>query len=98
MKEPSLSNTWVPLAAKKLSIGEWWPLVEKITARINCWTSKLLSYAGRVQLLKLVLFGVQSYWAQIFMLPKKVMKMINVLCRSFLWTGAAVVSKKALIA
>lgn len=51
----------VPLASKKLSGIRCWPLVEKITQRINCRTSKLLSYAGRIQLIKSVLFGVQSY-------------------------------------
>ncbi|XP_019265755.1 PREDICTED: uncharacterized protein LOC109243301 [Nicotiana attenuata] len=47
----------VPLASKKLSIIQCWPLVEKITQKINCWTSKLLSYTGRLQLIKSVLFG-----------------------------------------
>ncbi|XP_047257506.1 uncharacterized protein LOC124889589 [Capsicum annuum] len=69
----------VPLAAKKLSISQCWPLVEKITARINCWTSKLLSYAGRVHLIKSVLFRVQSYWAQIFLLPKKAAGGLNIM-------------------
>ncbi|XP_019251222.1 PREDICTED: uncharacterized protein LOC109230152 [Nicotiana attenuata] len=54
----------VPLAPKKLSNQQCWPLVEKITARISCWTSKLLSFAGRLQLIKSVIFGMQSYWAQ----------------------------------
>ncbi|XP_019242197.1 PREDICTED: uncharacterized protein LOC109222281 [Nicotiana attenuata] len=51
----------VPLAPKKLSVHQCWPLVEKITAKISCWTSKLLSYAGRLQLIKAVMFGMQSY-------------------------------------
>ncbi|XP_019226216.1 PREDICTED: uncharacterized protein LOC109207700 [Nicotiana attenuata] len=87
----------VPLASKKLSIIQCWPLVEKITQKINCWTASLLSYAWRVQLIKSVLFGIQSYWAQIFLLPKKVMKMVEAICRSFLWTGTSSVSKKALV-
>ncbi|XP_019227163.1 PREDICTED: uncharacterized protein LOC109208497 [Nicotiana attenuata] len=87
----------VPLASKKLSIIQCWPLVEKITQRTNCWTARLLSYAGRLQLIKSILFGVQSYWAQIFLLPKKVMKMVEAICRSFLWTGTSTVSKKALV-
>lgn len=87
----------VPLDSKKLSIAQCWPLVEKVTQKINCWTSRLLSYAGRLQLIRSVLFGVQSYWTQIFLLPKKVMKMIEAICRSFLWTGSATVSRRALI-
>lgn len=87
----------VPLASKKLSVIQCWPLVEKTTQRINCWTVKLLLYVGWLQLIKSVLFGIQSYWAQIFLLPKKMMKMVEGICRSFLWTGASTVSKKALV-
>ncbi|KAG5612493.1 hypothetical protein H5410_023774 [Solanum commersonii] len=42
----------VPLSAKKLIINECMSLVEKIVARVRYWTSKLLSYSGRVQLIK----------------------------------------------
>lgn len=33
---------------------------------------------GRVQLIKSVLFGVQTYWAQIFLFPKKALKVIEI--------------------
>lgn len=85
----------VPLASKKLNIHAYLTLIEKITARVTCWSAKLLSYAGRVQLIKAVLFGVQAYWAQIFLIPKKVMKTIEQICRTFLWTGAAIITRKA---
>nr|XP_009768991.1 PREDICTED: uncharacterized protein LOC104219920 [Nicotiana sylvestris] len=58
----------------------------------------MLSYSGRVQLIKSILFGVQTYWAQIFLIPKKIMKMIETICRTFLWTGSSEFSKKTLIA
>ncbi|XP_019240335.1 PREDICTED: uncharacterized protein LOC109220328 [Nicotiana attenuata] len=41
----------VPLSAKKLSIQQCMPLVEKITARLKCWSTKFLSYSGRIFLL-----------------------------------------------
>nr|XP_009779767.1 PREDICTED: uncharacterized protein LOC104228912 [Nicotiana sylvestris] len=88
----------VPLASKNLSIIQCWPIVEKITQKINCWIAKLLSYAGRLQLIKSVLFEVQSYWAQIFLLPKKILKMIEAICRSFLWSGTTTITNKALVA
>ncbi|XP_060216801.1 uncharacterized protein LOC132644239 [Lycium barbarum] len=55
-------------------------------------------YLGRIQLIKAMLFGVQAYWAQLFLLPKKVMKLIEAVCRSYLWTGEATISKRALVA
>ncbi|XP_021713494.1 uncharacterized protein LOC110681652 [Chenopodium quinoa] len=56
----------VPLSSKKLTISHCKPLVEKVTARIQGWMARHLSYAGRIQLIKSVLFGIQTYWAQIF--------------------------------
>nr|XP_009770787.1 PREDICTED: uncharacterized protein LOC104221414 [Nicotiana sylvestris] len=88
----------VPLSSKKLTLQQCWPLIEKITDRVRCWSARLLSYSGRLQLIKSVLFDIQTYWAQIFLLPKKVMKMIDAVCRTFLWTGEATITKKALIA
>ncbi|OIT29233.1 hypothetical protein A4A49_64264, partial [Nicotiana attenuata] len=35
----------VPLSTKKISLLQWQPLIEKITARITSWTAKKLSYA-----------------------------------------------------
>ncbi|XP_056685650.1 uncharacterized protein [Spinacia oleracea] len=71
------------------------PLIEKIVDRVRSWTAKFLSYAGRLQLIKSVLFGIQMYWSQIFVMPKKVMKEIQRICRCFLWTGSDLGSKKA---
>ncbi|XP_019233510.1 PREDICTED: uncharacterized protein LOC109214082 [Nicotiana attenuata] len=87
----------VPLSTKKLTIMQWQPLIEKIVARITSRITKKLSYAGRGQLISSVLFGVQSYWAQLFILPAKVMKAVEDFCRSYLWTGNNVITRKSLI-
>lgn len=66
--------------------------------RITCWTTKFLSYAARVQLIKSVLFFIQTFWSQVFVLPKKIYKQIVATCQKFLWTGETEGSNKALIA
>ncbi|XP_060188663.1 uncharacterized protein LOC132617631 [Lycium barbarum] len=53
---------------------------------------------GRAQLIKSVLFSIQVFWAQVFILPKKVIKTIEATCRTFLWTGGTELSKRALLA
>ncbi|XP_056687909.1 uncharacterized protein [Spinacia oleracea] len=88
----------VPLTTRKLRYVDRKPLIEKTSARIRSWTAKFLSYAGRLQLVKSVLFGMQLYWCQIFVMPKKVMKEIQQLCRCFLWTGSDLGSKKETVA
>ena len=98
MEELPFKYLGVPLSTKKLSIIQWYLLIENIMARIKSWTAKKLSYAGRTQLIKTVLFGVQSYWAQLFIIPAKIIKVIEGLCRSYLWSGVGDVIKTALIA
>lgn len=88
----------IPLDTKKLSVGHFYPIIERITERVTCWSAKLLSYAGRSQLIKSVIFGIQTYWSQVFILPKKVLKAIEQICRTFLWTGSVNLSRKALVA
>lgn len=41
---------------------------------------KALSYSGRLQLAVAVLYSIQAYWANIFILPKAVLKGVD---RSF---------------
>ncbi|XP_058725513.1 uncharacterized protein LOC131596790 [Vicia villosa] len=88
----------VPLTSKKLTIFQCQPLIEKMLTRLRHWSTRLLSYARRTQLLKSVIFSIANYWMQIFPLPKEVISHINSICRSFLWTGKEHISRKAPVA
>ncbi|XP_056685422.1 uncharacterized protein [Spinacia oleracea] len=88
----------VPLSSKKMSYQQCKPLVDKILARAKVWSTKFLSYAGRLFLIKTILFGMQTFWCQIFILPKRIIKEVEAYCRCFLWTGDTAASKKALVA
>nr|XP_016461061.1 PREDICTED: uncharacterized protein LOC107784443 [Nicotiana tabacum] len=88
----------VPLSTKKLSIIQCEPLIDRMLSRIQCWTTKFLSYAGREMIIKSVLVAIQNFWAQIFILRKKIIQFINTICRRFLWSGNAEPTKKELIA
>lgn len=63
------------------------PLIQKIRDRIEHWSSKFLSYVGRVQLIQAVIFSVQVYRSRHFILPKSVLRHIDQLCSAFLWHG-----------
>nr|CCA65981.1 hypothetical protein [Beta vulgaris subsp. vulgaris] len=88
----------VPLASKKLNFSQCKPLIDKITTRAQGWVAHLLSYAGRLQLVKTILYSMQNYWGQIFPLPKKLIKAVETTCRKFLWTGTVDTSYKAPVA
>ena len=63
------------------------PFLDKIVGRIPSWTSKMLSFAGRLQLIQSVLFSIQVYWSNVFIVPKKVVKAIEQAFNNFLWKG-----------
>ena len=77
----------LPLMSRKLKISEYAPLMLKITSKLQSWTSKILSFAGRLQLLRTVIFGLVSFWLSAFILPKGCIKSIETLCSKFLWFG-----------
>lgn len=85
----------VPLTSKKLSTHNYVSLIDKIVCRIRNWSNGLLSYAGRIQLIKFVSFAIANYWMQCLPLPKHVIHKIEVVFRSLLWTGGSDVSSKS---
>lgn len=87
----------IPLHSTKLGVVECKALTDKITSKINQWSSKLLSNARRVEIIKSVIGGIVNFWSQIFYFPTKVIKMINDRCRSFIWAGKGEISMRVLI-
>lgn len=73
----------VPLTSTRLKAMDCAQLQEKLLRRIQSWTNKTLSYGGRLQLVKSVLFSIQIYWSSIFILPQRVLHDIEKLLRSF---------------
>eukprot|EP00253_Pinus_taeda_P023539 PITA_23539 len=75
-----------PVAYKK---EDWNWLIAKIEARINHWSFRWLSRAGRLTLLKSVLLAILVYWAALSWIPKGVLEKIRKICSRFLWVGSA---------
>ncbi|XP_074297986.1 uncharacterized protein LOC141628788 [Silene latifolia] len=72
-----------PLNTARTSVGMYGILINKIQAATQQWSSKFLSYAGRIQLLNTVVFGLKNFWCAIALLPKSVLKTINKMCKTF---------------
>ncbi|XP_020256684.1 uncharacterized protein LOC109833427 [Asparagus officinalis] len=76
----------VPLICKRLTFIDCNPLLDKISGQFQKWLRHSnLSYAGRLQVIKSEILGVQNYWTTNFVLPVKVTQKIDELCRKFLW-------------
>ncbi|KAL9670582.1 hypothetical protein QQ045_008135 [Rhodiola kirilowii] len=79
----------VPLHGKRLKGADFSMIIDKMTSKIKAWSSRFLSYAGRLVLVKHVLSFIGSYWMRVLIFPKCVLKKISAICRNYLWTGAA---------
>ncbi|XP_062076508.1 uncharacterized protein LOC133781498 [Humulus lupulus] len=76
------------ICSKMITRADFDCLVDKMTKRIKVWSSRNLSYAGRMVLINFVLLTINSFWSQIVILPKMVVQKINQVCRAFLWKGS----------
>uniref|UniRef100_A0A803PKT9 Reverse transcriptase zinc-binding domain-containing protein n=1 Tax=Cannabis sativa TaxID=3483 RepID=A0A803PKT9_CANSA len=75
----------VPICARKINATDCSCLAQKMAARIKVWGTRNLSFDGRLVLVNSVLISIHIYWSQMMILPKKVIKEIEAICRSFLW-------------
>ncbi|XP_062118848.1 uncharacterized protein LOC133832534 [Humulus lupulus] len=60
-------------------------IIEKIQRNLHSWASRNLSFAGRAQLIHSVLLGIRNFWMNIFILPQKVVAVIDKSYRDYLW-------------
>ncbi|XP_020272207.1 uncharacterized protein LOC109847386 [Asparagus officinalis] len=76
----------MPLISKRLSYLDCSPLINKVFDQFQSWQKKkTLSYAGRLQLIKIVILGIQIFWTSNYVLLVKVLEKIDSLCSDFLW-------------
>lgn len=50
-----------PLSPKKLSFTDLQPFLERITVKLHSWTTKFLSYAGKIRLISSVIYGMINF-------------------------------------
>ncbi|KAL9675053.1 hypothetical protein QQ045_003253 [Rhodiola kirilowii] len=77
----------IPLTSRSLSRKDCAILTERMTARLNCWSNRFLSRAGRSVLVVAVLQAMVYFWARVCILPKSVIQAVNSMCAKFLWRG-----------
>lgn len=71
----------IPLASRVLKTADYSSLIDKVAATLKRWNGKSLSYAGRFELIKSCLQGVEAYWLQAFPIPDKVTSRIVAIAR-----------------
>lgn len=88
----------LPLIVSKLTVIDCGPILDRMRSKISSGSARLLSYAGRLVLIKSVLFHYQVYWSNAFLLPKGVIFQIEALYRNYLWSGVVDRKNMALVA
>ncbi|XP_062075533.1 uncharacterized protein LOC133779607 [Humulus lupulus] len=79
----------IPICIKRISAKDCQILLDKMLARLKCWSSRNISFAGHVILINSALLSIHAYWNQIMIIPVKILKEIFAMCRAFLWSGQA---------
>lgn len=67
----------LPLVSGKLKQRDCQPLINKLCEKNQMWTSKSLNQGGRAQLIKAILFSIQSHWTMHLFLQKTVIKQVQ---------------------
>ena len=59
----------LPLISTSIHKTHCQPILQKIKNRISSWKNRLLSKAGRLELIRSVLYSYSIYWSNAFLLP-----------------------------
>ncbi|XP_077228445.1 uncharacterized protein LOC143861405 [Tasmannia lanceolata] len=89
MEEGSLPIRYLglPLVTSRLTSADCKPLTERVRKKINSWSNKFLSRAGRVELVNSVLNSFQLYWSSAFHIPAETLNYVEKILRDFIWSG-----------
>ncbi|XP_043717833.1 uncharacterized protein LOC122665760 [Telopea speciosissima] len=69
------------------------PLVDKFKARLAGWKGRLLSMAGRVELVRSVMCSIPVHNFSVYLWPTSIMELMERWIRNFIWCGDASSSK-----
>ncbi|CAH9071145.1 unnamed protein product [Cuscuta europaea] len=77
----------IPFAPLRVSVAQYSPLLDTIMDFLNAWNAKSISYACKLELIRSVVQGLQSFWLQVFPVPQAILDRIVSICRIFVWGG-----------
>ena len=75
----------IPIGGNPRSVALWKPVVDKFRSKLSIWKNKLLSFNGRLTLLKSVLANLPIYFMFIFRMPASVVAELEKIKTQFLW-------------
>ncbi|XP_020263024.1 uncharacterized protein LOC109839002 [Asparagus officinalis] len=77
----------LPLSISYPKAKDFLPLIDKVRKKIEGWMTYSLSFAGRIELIKSVLFSTIAYWYFVYKLPNSTVRSLESIFANFLWKG-----------
>jgi len=87
----------VPVCGSRLHIKDLLQLDEKLHKKLGGWKGNSLSFGGRLTLLNACLSSIPIYSMSMYLLPKTILKKIDVIRKRFFWQGGNVKRKYHLV-
>jgi hypothetical protein len=88
----------IPLTDRAYNLSTWEGIINKLHERVKNWTYRSLNQAGRLILTKSVLQAIPTFMMSVFPTPKGILQKIRTIQRDFLWRGAEIKKKWAMVA
>jgi hypothetical protein len=77
----------LPIGGDPRRLSFWEPIVTRIRLRLSRWKNRLLSFGGRLVLLKSVLTSLPVYALSFFKPPSGIISSLESLLSNFFWGG-----------
>lgn len=77
----------LPIGSNMNITSNWNLLLEQLHTRLSSWKANLLSFGGRLTLIKAILSSLGIYYLFIFKVPKSVLKFLKRIRGTFFWGG-----------
>ncbi|XP_071692041.1 uncharacterized protein [Rutidosis leptorrhynchoides] len=87
IKTPRFFCHSLSLQMMTFSLENWKPIITKVEKRLANWKMNLLTFGGRLTLIKSVLGALGTYYLSLYKAPKNVLKHLESLRSHFLWGG-----------
>lgn len=74
----------VPVGANMSLVKNWKPIIKQFHSKLSLWKAKILSFGGRLTLIKSILGNLPTYYLSLFKAPKGVVDEPEKIRRAFL--------------
>ncbi|GKE10802.1 putative RNA-directed DNA polymerase, eukaryota, reverse transcriptase zinc-binding domain protein, partial [Tanacetum coccineum] len=80
----------LPIGSNMSLTANWKPLIDKFKGKLSTWKANMLSFGGRLTLIKSILGSLGIYYLSIFKAPEMVLKSLENMHAAFFWAALSI--------